>query len=371
MAPGLRFRWDGGLAFAARYLYSKTPTTQPPSTVTNTPPYTETITPVITDTAINVPVDIPKPKGKIVFTCEVAGDEICIINADGSVSLVVGSVDIGGSRTALPRQQTLRALIDWSYDLLSPEEQKLFRRLSVFAGGCNLESVEAVCNAKADLDLDLLDGMASLLDKSLLQHGEPFMRWRDWVEVAREEELRDLSDQIYEIFSERLMIGLSLILIPLIAAPLLFQLPASVVITFNTADLVILLIFILEYAFKLALAEDRREFFFNPWHILDLFIILAPSVGLIVGAGYAQGRFLRLLRLLRLTQAASLGGRAGNRHLSLATTAHEPPSLQGPPKIRLMPLEKDGMKNANCAWKPCVLIPKHLGVIMTATYPYL
>jgi predicted ATPase len=75
----------------------------------------------------------------------------------------------GGARDLPQRQQTLRAAIDWSYDLLSPAEQKLFRRLSVFAGGCTLESVEAVCDAKADLDLDLLDGMASMVDKSLLQ----------------------------------------------------------------------------------------------------------------------------------------------------------------------------------------------------------
>src|SRR5205807_4638345 len=51
----------------------------------------------------------------------------------------------GGSRTALPRQQTLRALIDWSYDLLSPSERALFRRLAVFAGGWTLEVAEAVC----------------------------------------------------------------------------------------------------------------------------------------------------------------------------------------------------------------------------------
>jgi predicted ATPase len=75
----------------------------------------------------------------------------------------------GGARDLPQRQQTLRAAIDWSYDLLSPAEQRLFRRLSVFAGGCTLESVEAVCDAKADLDLDLLDGMASMVDKSLLQ----------------------------------------------------------------------------------------------------------------------------------------------------------------------------------------------------------
>ncbi len=74
----------------------------------------------------------------------------------------------GGARDLPQRQQTLRAAMDWSYDLLNPAEQKLFRRLSVFVGGCNLEGVEAVCDTKGDLDLDLLDGMGSMVDKSLV-----------------------------------------------------------------------------------------------------------------------------------------------------------------------------------------------------------
>jgi predicted ATPase len=78
----------------------------------------------------------------------------------------------GGARDLPQRQQTLRAAIDWSYDLLSAPEQRLFRRLSVFVGGCTLEAVEAVCDAKADLDLDLLDGMTSMVDKSLVQQVE-------------------------------------------------------------------------------------------------------------------------------------------------------------------------------------------------------
>ena len=78
----------------------------------------------------------------------------------------------GGARDMPQRQQTLRAAIDWSYDLLSAAEQKLFRRLSVFVGGCTLEGAEAVCNTKGDLDLDLLDGMASMVDKSLAQQVE-------------------------------------------------------------------------------------------------------------------------------------------------------------------------------------------------------
>jgi predicted ATPase/DNA-binding SARP family transcriptional activator len=72
----------------------------------------------------------------------------------------------GGSRTTLPRHQTLRAAIDWSYDLLTEQEQTLFRRLGVFSGGWTLEAAEAVCSdgigAHAVLDL-----LTSLVDKSM------------------------------------------------------------------------------------------------------------------------------------------------------------------------------------------------------------
>jgi predicted ATPase/serine/threonine protein kinase len=78
----------------------------------------------------------------------------------------------GGSRDLPARQQTLRGAIDWSHDFLNAAEQKLFRRLSVFAGGCTLEEVEAVCNTRSDLGLDLLDGMASMVDQSLVQQVE-------------------------------------------------------------------------------------------------------------------------------------------------------------------------------------------------------
>ena len=75
----------------------------------------------------------------------------------------------GGAVDMPARQQTLRKTIDWSHDLLNTAEQKLFRRLSVFAGGCTLEGAEAVCNAQRDLEIEVLEGMASLVDKSLVQ----------------------------------------------------------------------------------------------------------------------------------------------------------------------------------------------------------
>jgi predicted ATPase/DNA-binding SARP family transcriptional activator/predicted negative regulator of RcsB-dependent stress response len=70
-----------------------------------------------------------------------------------------------GSRTALPRHQTLRATMDWSYDLLSDEECALLRRLSVFAGGWTLEAAEAIC---AEDNSSVLDSMTALIDKSLV-----------------------------------------------------------------------------------------------------------------------------------------------------------------------------------------------------------
>ena len=75
-----------------------------------------------------------------------------------------------GSRTALPRHQTLRALIEWSYDLLSEPEQNLFRKLSVFSGGWTLEAAESIC--KAEGRGSVLENLARLVDKSLVNKEE-------------------------------------------------------------------------------------------------------------------------------------------------------------------------------------------------------
>ena len=93
-----------------------------------------------------------------------------------------------GNRDADKRQQTLRATIEWSYDLLSPVEQSLFARLSVFAGGCRIEAAEAVCDQEDTFEAGVFDGIASLIQKSLLRRridpdGEP----RFWMlETLRE-----------------------------------------------------------------------------------------------------------------------------------------------------------------------------------------
>jgi predicted ATPase/class 3 adenylate cyclase len=81
----------------------------------------------------------------------------------------------GGPRDLEARQQTMRATIAWSEDLLGPEERTLFCRLAVFVGGCTLEAAEAVCIAPEGaepLELDLLDGLGTLVDQSLIQQRE-------------------------------------------------------------------------------------------------------------------------------------------------------------------------------------------------------
>ena len=74
----------------------------------------------------------------------------------------------GGSRTALPRHRTLRALIDWSHELLDRAERAVLRRASVFAGGWTLEAAAHVCSGDGVDRTDLLDLLTSLTDKNLV-----------------------------------------------------------------------------------------------------------------------------------------------------------------------------------------------------------
>lgn len=78
----------------------------------------------------------------------------------------------GGAQDLPSRQQTMRGAIAWGYDLLAEDEKRLFRQLSIFVGGCTLEAVEAVCNGEGDLEIDVLSGVESLLDKSMLRQKE-------------------------------------------------------------------------------------------------------------------------------------------------------------------------------------------------------
>jgi predicted ATPase/DNA-binding winged helix-turn-helix (wHTH) protein len=102
----------------------------------------------------------------------------------------------GGALDLPERQQTLRKTIDWSHGLLNEAEAKLFRRFSVFVGGCTLEAAEAVCNTSRELGIDLFEGLSSLVDKNLIQRvdraqAEPRF---SMLETIREYALERLTD---------------------------------------------------------------------------------------------------------------------------------------------------------------------------------
>lgn len=100
----------------------------------------------------------------------------------------------GGSRTVLPRHQTLEAAMDWSYDLLSEQECSLFNRLSVFAGGWTLEAAEVVCSGDGVDTADVLDLLTQLVGKSLVvmetQGGEAWFRLLETVRQYARDRLR-------------------------------------------------------------------------------------------------------------------------------------------------------------------------------------
>ena len=101
----------------------------------------------------------------------------------------------GGSRTAMPRQRTLEASVDWSHDLLSDDERTLFRRLSVFAGGWTLDAVESVCAGEGLDAARIFDPLASLVDKSLVQAEEQGTKTRyGMLETIRAYARQKLSD---------------------------------------------------------------------------------------------------------------------------------------------------------------------------------
>jgi len=106
----------------------------------------------------------------IPLAIELAAARIRVLSIDQIASRLNDQFRLltGGSRTALPRQQTLRALIDWSYDLLTEQERILLRRLSAFAGGRSLEAVEAVCSDDKLQDWEIIDVLTSLVDKSMV-----------------------------------------------------------------------------------------------------------------------------------------------------------------------------------------------------------
>jgi predicted ATPase len=133
---------------------------------------------------------------------ELAAARVRVLSPEQLLERLSGRLDLlKAGRGVDPRQQTLRATIEWSHDLLDEEEQRLFARLAVFRGGWTLESVEDVCDA----DLDTLQ---SLVDKSLvrIREGERFWMLETIREYAAEQlEASEEADELYRRHAEHLL----------------------------------------------------------------------------------------------------------------------------------------------------------------------
>ena len=134
-----------------------------------------------------------------------------------------------------------------------------------------------------------------------------------------------------------LMIFLAVIMLPVILLPLFFDLPAGFTAMFHFLDYAILVVFILEYLLKTFLSQDILKHVINPWHLLDLFIVIVPLIGLLPMVSLRFGNTSLLLRLLRIIRIVAMSGRAVDRRIKSKYSAPESVTLQPTPmQIQVM-----------------------------------
>jgi predicted ATPase/class 3 adenylate cyclase len=134
---------------------------------------------------------------------ELAAARIKLLSPDAILARLEHQLDVlaAGARDLPARQQTLRGAIAWSYDLLDEDARRLLDRLSVFAGGCDLEAAEAVCGPATEIGGELVDGLMALADQSLLKveeagDGEPRFRLFDTIREFAEEHLAERGETV-------------------------------------------------------------------------------------------------------------------------------------------------------------------------------
>jgi non-specific serine/threonine protein kinase len=125
---------------------------------------------IVTDSNVRVIAEVCRRLDGIPLAIELAAARLNMLSIDQINDRLNDRFRLltGGSRTALARQRTLEATVDWSYDLLSPTERRLLCRLSVFAGGWTLEAAEVVCTGEGIKPTAMLDLLSRLVDKSLV-----------------------------------------------------------------------------------------------------------------------------------------------------------------------------------------------------------
>ena len=148
---------------------------------------------------------------------------------------------------------------------------------------------------------------------------------------------KSIREKVNLILPDGLMIVLAAIMAPIVLVPIFVILPATVDASLKFADYFILSIFIAEYLLKTIFAQDVVKHILNPWHVLDLIIIVLPLVSLLPVFANEFGLSFPVLRLIRIARIFALGGRAIDRKIEMAAPAQETTSALKPvSKIQVM-----------------------------------
>ncbi len=152
----------------------------------------------LTEENVETVVEICRRLDGLPLAIELAASRVRVLSPAALLSRLEDALKllVGGARDLPERQRTMRGAIVWSYDLLEPDERRLFERLSVFAGGCTLETAESVGSIDWEFDSEVLDTVESLVEKSLLirrvaANGEPRFRMLEVVRAFALERLRE------------------------------------------------------------------------------------------------------------------------------------------------------------------------------------
>jgi non-specific serine/threonine protein kinase len=155
----------------------------------------------LTDQNANAVVQICRRLSGMPLAIELAAARVKMMTVDEIASRLDDRFSLltSGNRSALPRQQTLRATIDWSHDLLSEAERVLFRRLAVFAGGFTLHAAESICSHDELKRSEVLDLLGRLVDKSLVvvdsTRGQTRYRFLETIREYGFEKLKDAGEE--------------------------------------------------------------------------------------------------------------------------------------------------------------------------------
>jgi Mg2+ and Co2+ transporter CorA len=158
--------------------------------------------------------------------------------------------------------------------------------------------------------------------------------------VPQDDPKKEIRETVNSIFSDRFMVFLSLLILPIILIPLFITLSASWLSFFEICDVTIIIFFVAEYFSKFYLAKSQWEYFKSPWHLVDLAVVILSFASYIPFIGLrGRGSTALLLRLLRLPRALAVGGRtAGGRMRSQATVQV---TVETPPATIIRQVEED------------------------------